>query len=157
MQVRSMLLNLPIPGDGSVRSGSSTSGSIRQRPLLASPYHMWRTGLQGAVAPGCWQANNPVTGSGVPLVNWLGAVPARIKPDVGFVTDDKPKVFQSAVPAHRVVVVGTFNCVTFCAPAVAANASRTTTHSNPLHLDTLRAVVCEGCFSVTSLIESRLS
>src|SRR6185312_122822 len=131
MQVRSMLLNFPMPGEGSVISGSSTSGSIRHRPLLASPYHRWRTGLQGAVAPGCWQANNPVIGSGVPLVNWLGAVPASITPAVGLVTDDRPNWFQSWVPAHNWVVVGTFNCVTFCAPAVAANASRTTTHSNP--------------------------
>src|ERR1051326_8486782 len=128
MQVRSMLLNLPIPGRGSVKSGSSTSGSTRQRPLLASPYHMWRTGLQGAVAPGLWQANRPSDPNG-PLVNWLGAVPARIRPEVGAVTDERPNWFQSTVPAHNWVVVGTFSWVTFCAFALTANARMRVTHS----------------------------
>src|ERR1051325_7193163 len=62
--------------------GSSTSGSTRQRPLLESPYHMCRTGLP---------------------VNWLIAVPSRITPELGAVTEDKPKTDQSWVPAHNVV------------------------------------------------------
>ena len=39
-----MLLKRPIPGEGSVRFGSSSSGSIRHIPLLESPYQIWRTG-----------------------------------------------------------------------------------------------------------------
>src|SRR5262245_29246511 len=152
MQVRSMLLNFPIPGEGSVKSGSSTSGSMRHRPLLASPYHMWRAVLQGAVAPGCWQAKRPVTGSAGPLVNRLGAVPARIKPFAGAVTDERPNTFQSWVPAHNVVVVGVFSCVTFCAFAVVANARRSVIHSKPRHKDSLRA-----CVFVVFLIDVRLS
>src|SRR5262249_33426496 len=77
------------------------SGSTRHRPLLESPYHIWRTGFP---------------------VNWLIAVPCRITPEVGEVTDDKPKTDQSCVPAQSVVVVGVFNTVTFCALADEANA-----------------------------------
>src|SRR5262249_51454820 len=122
MQVRSWLLKLPMPGVCGVISGLSTSGSTRQRPLLASPYHKWRTGLQGVLF--AWQAKRPVTGSAVPLVNWLAAVPARITPDVGAVTEERPNVFQSCVPAHSVVVVGMLSWVTFCAFAVVAKARR---------------------------------
>src|SRR4029077_16609924 len=87
--------------------GSSTSGSTRHKPLLESPYHMWRTGLP---------------------VNWLMAVPSRITPEPGEVTDDRPKTDQSCVPAHSFVVVGVFNHVTFCAFAEAAKAKRTARH-----------------------------
>src|ERR1041385_5665836 len=89
--------------------GSSTSGSTRQRPLLESPYHMCRTGLP---------------------VNWLIAVPSRITPELGAVTEDKPKTDQSWVPAHNVVVVGVFSTVTFCAFAEAASAKRTARHQS---------------------------
>src|ERR1700751_4337451 len=100
MQVRSMLLWKPMPVMLET-VGSSTSGSTRHKPLLESPYHMWRTGLP---------------------VNWLMAVPCRITPDVGDVTEDKPNVDQSWVPAQSVVVVGVLSTVTFCAFALAANA-----------------------------------
>src|SRR5262249_55918209 len=100
MHVRSMLLWNPIPGMLET-VGSSISGSTRHRPLLESPYHIWRTGFP---------------------VNWLIAVPCRITPEVGEVTDDKPKTDQSCVPAQSVVVVGVFNTVTFCALADEANA-----------------------------------
>src|SRR5215467_1653024 len=112
MQLRSMLLAAPIPGKGSAMFGSSTSLSTRHIPLLASPYHRWRTVLQGAVALGSWQAKRPSWPRG-PLVNWLGAVPCRITPEPGAVTEDRPNRFQSSVPAHSWVVVGTFNWVTF--------------------------------------------
>src|SRR5262249_56718643 len=95
MHVRSMLLWKPMPGMLET-VGSSTSGSMRHSPLLASPYHMCRTGLP---------------------VNWLMAVPSRITPEEGAVTDDKPKIDQSCVPAHSLVVVGVLSTVTFCACA----------------------------------------
>lgn len=81
--------------------GSSTSGSTRHRPLLESPYHKCRTGLP---------------------VSWRMAVPCKIIPEVGEVTEDKPNVDQSCVPAHRVVVVAVLNTVMFCALADDANA-----------------------------------
>src|SRR5262249_15641326 len=99
MHVRSMLLWKPMPAMLEM-VGSSTSGSMRHRPLLESPYHMCRTGLP---------------------VNWLIAVPCKITPELGEVTDDRPKIDQSCVPAHNVVEVGVFSTVTFCALAVAAN------------------------------------
>src|ERR1041385_2868892 len=108
MHVRSMLLWKPMPGMLET-VGSSTSGSMRQRPLLESPYHMCRTGLP---------------------VNTLMAVPSRITPEPGEVTDDKPKTDQSWVPAHNVVVVGVLSTVTFCAFAEAANAKSTARHQS---------------------------
>lgn len=81
--------------------GPSASGSTRHKPLLESPYHKCRTGLP---------------------VNWLMAVPCKITPEVGEVTEDKPNVDQSCVLAHRVVVVGVLISVTFCALADDANA-----------------------------------
>src|SRR5262249_61178279 len=101
MHVRSMLLWKPMPGMLET-VGSSTSGSTRHRPLLESPYHMCRTGLP---------------------VNWLMAVPSRITPEEGAVTDDKPKTDQSCVPAHSVAVGGGLGTVTFCALAGIQHAS----------------------------------
>lgn len=85
------------------------------------------------------------------------AVPCRMMPDAGAVTEDKPNWFQSWVPAHNVVVVGTFSCVTFCAFAAVANARRSVTHSSPKHRNILRAVGCTFCVLVEILIEIRLS
>src|SRR4029077_2253099 len=89
--------------------GSSISGSTRHKPLLESPYHMWRTGLP---------------------VNWLMGVPFKTTPELGAVTDERPKTDQSCVPAHSFVVVGVFNTVTFCAFAETANAKRTARHQS---------------------------
>src|SRR5579859_6448392 len=104
-----MLLKRPIPGEGCATFGSSISGSMRQKPLLASPYHRCRSGLP---------------------VNLLIAVPGRIRPEAGRVTDDKPAVAKPVVPAHSVVVVGTLSTVTFCAFAEAANANKTARHQS---------------------------
>src|SRR5579864_2931482 len=104
-----MLLKRPMPGEGCARFGSSISGSMRQNPLLASPYHRWRSGLP---------------------VNLLMAVPGRIRPEAGKVTDDRPAVAKPSVPAQSVVVVGTLSTVTFCAFAEAANAQRTARHQS---------------------------
>src|SRR6476646_1678258 len=131
-----MLLNLPMPGTGWFRFGSSISGSMRQKPLLASPYHRWRSG---------WP------------VNWLMAVPGRITPEAGNVNEDRPNCTKSCVPAHSVVVVGTLSCVTFCAFALTANARMRVTHSKPRQSDSLRAVGCEDCVFVMFLIDIRLS
>jgi len=63
-------------------------------------------------------------------VNLLMAVPGSINPEAGKVSDDRPAVAKPSVPAHTVVVVGTFNTVTFCAFAEAANAKRTARHQS---------------------------
>src|SRR5262249_2166259 len=94
-----------------------------------------------------------------PLVNWLGAVPLRIRPEAGKVTDDKPILgsAKSVVPAHNWVVVGVFNTVTFCAFAGAANARRSVTHSKPRYKVSVRAVGCASRVLVKILIDVRLS
>src|ERR1051326_4221962 len=72
-------------------------------------------------------------------------------PEAGAVTEDRPNWFQSWVPGHSVVVVGTFNCVTFCAIADVANA-----RTNRRHSRLMRAVSCANCVLVF-LIDIRLS
>src|SRR4029077_5024880 len=126
-----MLLKRPMPGEGWVKFGSSTSGSMRHMPLLWSPYHRWRTG---------WP------------VKALIAVPCRMMPEAGAVTEDNPNWFQSCVPAHNSVVVGTLSCVTFWAFALTANARMRVTHSKPRQIDSLRALGCEDCVFVMFLI-----
>ena len=90
-------------------------------------------------------------------MNWLGAVPASTTPAVGAVTDDSPNWFQSWVPAHNWVVVGTLSWVTFCAFALTANARMRVTHSKPRQIDSLRALGCEDCVFEMFLIDIRLS
>src|SRR6185437_2481592 len=93
----------PKPFTG-VASVASSSGSTRQSPLMASPYHRWRTVLHGCVAPGSWQAKRP-SGPLGPFKYWLGAVPCTMTPEVGKVTPPGPDTVTSSTPAHNVVTV----------------------------------------------------
>src|SRR5689334_5366110 len=116
---------------------ASTSGSIRHRPLLESPYHRYRTGF--------------------PVI-WLIAVPVRMTPEAGDVMLASPWEAKSEVPPHRVVFVGTLMNVCACtAPAANTAKGRTQIHVRVQERSPGRlrigfdSIVCLSCFILPSL------